>query len=82
MTKNKNGTRIHVGDIWYAKIGDSILLEEIRLDEITEFTVCFTLRINDATAFRQRASATAWSPPKRYTIADMKFIELKSRRGD
>lgn len=80
MKKSKAGTRICVGDIWYAKIGDSIVLEEIRLDEITEHTVNFTLRINDATAFRQRASATAWSSPKRYTIYDIQFIELKSRR--
>ena len=79
MSKSKNGTRINVGDVWYAKIGDGIVLDEIRLDEITEQTVCFALRTDTpSAAFRQRASSTAWTAPRRYAISDIKFIELKS----
>ena len=81
MSKSKNGTRINVGDVWYAKIGDSIVLDEIRLDEVTDQTVCFALRIDDPAVFRQRASSSAWNAPRRYALADIKFIELKSARS-
>jgi hypothetical protein len=81
MSKSKNGTRIHVGDIWYAKIGDSIMLDEIRLDEITDHTVFFGLRIDSPAGLRQRANTSTWSAPKRYAISDIKFIELKNGRG-
>ena len=83
MSKNKNGTRINVGDVWYAKIGDSIILDEIRLDEVTEHTVYFGMRIDGPTGARQRANTSTWSAPRRYAISDIKFIELKSdRSGD
>jgi hypothetical protein len=78
MSKSKNGTRINIGDVWYAKIGDGIALDEIRLEEITEQTVCFALRTETPAALRQRASSTAWTAPRRYAISDIKFIELKS----
>lgn len=81
MSKSKNGTRINIGDVWYAKIGDGIVLDEIRLDEITDQTVCFALRTDTPAAFRQRASSTAWTATKRYAISDIKFIELKSARS-
>jgi hypothetical protein len=82
MLNSKNGTRIYVGDIWYAKIGDSIILEEIRLEEVTDHTVSFSLRIDNPAGFRQRPNTSIWNAPQRYAIADIKFVELKSPKLD
>lgn len=81
MSKSKNGTRINVGDVWYAKIGDSIILDEIRLDEVTDHTVYFGMRIDSSAGLRQRANTSTWSAPKRYAISDIKFIELKNGKS-
>jgi len=71
-----------VDDIWYAKIGDNITLEEIKLAEITEHTVSFFLRTYNVSGSRPRPNTSMWTAPQRYAITDIKFVELKSPQID
>lgn len=65
LNKEKFLNKPEKNDVWFAKIGDSDIIETVLVDEVTEKTVLLLSK----TLYGWSANA------KRYELKDVKFIE-------